>query len=161
MPVPPGGTSLLQASSSTVGLSLEEAGVRRLGDEGGASRAVEAALPGGRRRREGAALDARPATNQEARRAFKLLQPREPAAGIVSAEHLGKGRRLRAGLRSAVVARPAGEGYAGGRGSVPFCPRVPGEGRGALLCPSGSRGQRRGTCSGGLGGVQVHCHSPA
>lgn len=61
---------------------------------------MEAALPGGRRRSEGAALDARPATNQEARRAFKLLQPREPAAGIVSAEHLGRGRRLRAGLRA-------------------------------------------------------------
>lgn len=44
-------------------------------------------------------------------------------------------------------------GVRGGRGSVP------GEGRGAPRCPSGSRGQRRGTCSGGLGGVQVHCHS--
>lgn len=62
----------------------EGGAVRRLGDEGGACFPVEAALPGGGvRRSEGAALDARPAANQEARRAFKSPPRREPAPGII------------------------------------------------------------------------------
>lgn len=38
--------------------------------------------------------------------------------------------------------------------------RARGAGRGTpLLCPPGSREPRRGAWSGGLGRVQVHCHS--
>lgn len=92
-------------------------------------------------RSEGAALDARPATNQKARRAFKLLQPREPAPGMVSPDGLGRGRGLGAESAevdlpagrwalNAAVARPAGGGARVGAARSPSVPESQARGAG-------------------------------
>lgn len=90
-----------------VGVEPKGGSRRRLGDKGGAVSREKLRFRGVGRS-EGAVLDARPATNQEARHAFKLLQPREPAPGMVSAEGLGRGRRLGAESALKLLAQPAG-----------------------------------------------------